>query len=105
MSPNQLATNLRFLLWDNQIPFEQWGETLGQWLNCSERQALQILAGQAHPKPEQLLTLQSQLNLSEEVYLQLTEIDLCSQQIRNLREHNINYLIERVRNLSDQKQA
>ena len=82
-----LGRNLCLLLWQEQIPREEWPDAVARWLGCGQRRATELLLGKP-ASPRELAILSDRLGFAEE---DLALADM-AQDLPVLRE-NVRYLL------------
>jgi transcriptional regulator with XRE-family HTH domain len=82
------AENLRYLLWQRNIPKDQWAECLKEWIGCDRYRADALLTGTRRPSSEEQNKIARITEVSEED-LRLTRLLTAEEILRG----NVQYLL------------
>ena len=85
---NDLAVNLRYLLWHKRIPLPQWTSYLADWAGCPPKRAESLLKG-CSGDPDELAKISTAVGISEEelCYSDLLDhggVDILAENLRHL---------------------
>jgi transcriptional regulator with XRE-family HTH domain len=88
----QLAENIRYLLWKDRFASEEWKQWLARCLNCDSEYAEKILLGKVNVSDEHLKSLLEQWGYEEGI-LRYSKL---AQEETNVLTLNLNYIFDNL---------
>lgn len=90
---SNFSANLRFVLWQNEVPRSAWVEQITQWVGCDALRAEKLLR-EASPSPQELDHIVQATHVNED---ELMYTDLLRQSELDLWQENVLYLLKTLK--------
>lgn len=92
---NDQSTNLRFLLWQKNVPRKEWLRKVANWFNGDLQRAREILNNETISKRE-LDFFQKNFDYSEDEIMEILQGNLLSNNQISIFMENLDYLLEQL---------